>query len=346
MKIKEVKTRKSKSQVNELKLSSLIGNYGSAVASQMRGKNAGMTTQDIMTQNIFTKNFLSSALSSLKNAVQSGLVDINKSNPRVAVAKDIENTRTVKVAQPGDIGDITKPAPQAQAPAQAQAQPQAPQAQAPAQAQAQPQTPKGKTVPRQTVAQKVAAQKAAQKAAAQPKQPFAQKAAATKQKQANIKAAGIKNQPVKVKESYYDRLNVLFETILETVMPQESNTYTVKDYLKKVWFPQFMRGVNWQEHDAQIDQLLQQVQDTYAKDQGQAALKKLASFSLAISPRKSGKESSKTEKKPNELNKPITATWGKVQYTKTDKGWVDPKGRLADANTTKFLNQAVSQSTK
>lgn len=215
MKIKEVQTKKSKNQVNELKLSSFLGNYGDALTKQSFGQAGGLSKQDIMAANIFNKNFVSSALSNLSNGIKGGLIGM----PQAAPAK-------------------ATPAPAA--------------APAPSSAPAQP---------RQTVAQKAQAQL---------------------QRQAAMRQKG--NAPFKKpvrEDEIYDKLNFIFESILN-----EQDTYTIKDYLKTVWYPQFMKGVDYGANQAKIDQLLQQVENTYTKDRGRAALTQLAQLSFAISPRR------------------------------------------------------------
>jgi hypothetical protein len=210
MKIKEVQTKKSKNQVNELKLSSFLGNYGDALTKQSFGQAGGLSKQDIMAANIFNKNFVSSALSNLSNGIKGGLIGMPQAAPAPAAA----------------------PAPSS-APAQ----------------------------PRQTVAQKAQAQL---------------------QRQAAMRQKG--NAPFKKpvrEDEIYDKLNFIFESILN-----EQDTYTIKDYLKTVWYPQFMKGVDYGANQAKIDQLLQQVENTYTKDRGRAALTQLAQLSFAISPRR------------------------------------------------------------
>lgn len=221
MKIKEVQTKKSKNQVNELKLSSFLGNYGDALTRQSFGQAGGLSKQDIMAANIFNKNFVSSALSNLNNGIKGGLIGMPQAAPAPAAAP---------------------------APSSAPAAAPAPASSAPAQ-------------PRQTVAQKAQAQL---------------------QRQAAMRQKG--NAPFKKpvrEDEIYDKLNFIFESILN-----EQDTYTIKDYLKTVWYPQFMKGVDYGANQAKIDQLLQQVENTYTKDRGRAALTQLAQLSFAISPRR------------------------------------------------------------
>lgn len=285
MKIREIKTKKS-NPVNEIKLSSFVGDYGAALAKQTFGKNSGLTKQDMMASNIFTKNFVSSALSSLDNAVKGGIVSM----PTPAVQQD-------RLQVPPGVNPA--PAPTTK----------------PAKIQPNAQPAKPATV--------------------QPRQTVAQKAQAQLQKQQTMKQKGKVpfRKPVSEEEEIYNKLNFIFESIMN-----EQDTYTIKDYLKNVWFPQFMRGVSYKENQDKIDQLLQQVENTYAKDRGRAALTQLAQLSFAISPRKSKQD------KDSPATASITATWGNVKYTKGPKGWLDPAGKLADPNTAKILDQAVSSS--
>jgi hypothetical protein len=363
MKIKDLKSKKV---VSEIQLSSFgLGDYGSALGKQLVGKGGGLTKQDLMTQNIYIKNFVSNALSNLNNAIKGGLVDPKKTDKPAQTVPGASNPN-INVTVGG------KPVSAAPAnlykPTAAQAKP----------ASAAPQAPVGMKYsttfsPNATKAQTGTPAQTAP-AAAQPKQTVAQKAAAYKQQQAKIKAAGIKNQPKKpvtpnIRESSYDRLNALFEHILEAASPEQTDAQSVKDYLKTVWYPNYLKGVNWKPNEQQIDKLLQQVQDTYAKDNGRAALNQLASLSYSITPRSQSK-SNKTSADKNQADKKraaataasatavpapavaaaddddaIVATWGGVQYRKTMRGWKDKKGKYADANTAKILDQAIAQDT-
>lgn len=249
MKITEVQTKKTKNQVNELKLSSFVGNYGDALARQTFGQAGGLTKQDIMASNIFNKNFVSSALSNLSNGIKGGLIGMPQAAPAPAAAK-------------------ATPAPAA--------------APAPSSAPA-------------SVAAPAAAPAPASSAPAQPRQTVAQKAQAQLQRQAAMRQKG--NAPFKKpvrEDEIYDKLNFIFESILN-----EQDTYTIKDYLKTVWYPQFMKGVDYSANQSKIDQLLQQVEDTYTKDQGRAALTQLAQLSFAISPRRGQQSGAQKQGNPS-----------------------------------------------
>ena len=315
MKIKEVKTKKPKKPVNELKLSSFVGNYGDALLKQTFGQAKGRTKQDIMASNIFTKNFVSSALSSLDSAIKGGIVF----PPQKAAAPKAPKPKAQPApTTPQDAVD--------QRLQRAAASPTSPEASAAVDARiqrAQQQTPAPTSVSDKL-----------DRAAAQRGQ-----------------AMNKKMMP-RVRESAYDRLNSLFESILN-----EQAKYKISDYLRTVWFPQFMRGVDYKPNQANIDQLLKQVEKTYATDGGRAALTQLAKLSFAISPRKaqpkppdaapetvaSRQTQQPTAQAQQPQQAPLTATWGNVKYTKGPKGWVDAKGKLADPNTVKYLDQAAAQ---
>lgn len=366
MKIKDLKTKKV---VNELKLGSFgLGDYGSAMMKQAFGQGGGLTKQDLMTQNIYIKNFVSNALSNLNNAVKSGLVDVKKSDPKTATAADLDGSG---VAQQGDIGDwnlkdkmAKQKADQEQyrkdqeaanvaktRTAQAATNPENPEVSKAVDARMQraAQAQQNQTPAPANVGDKL------DRAAAQRGQNIPTTQNTPRNKKPLPKYAG----PTGIDESTYHHLNALFEVILETVMPQQSGTYSIKNYLKSFWLPGYLKGVNWKPNEQKIDQMLQQVQDTYAKDGGRAALNNLASLSFAITPRQTPKSSKnkKTRSTQSQQNQaqqqqkrkkkacdgPVV-TWGGQKYCKSDKGWIDKQGRAIDSNIAKILDQAIAKS--
>jgi hypothetical protein len=359
MKIKDLKSKKV---VSEIQLSSFgLGDYGSALGKQLVGKGGGLTKQDLMTQNIYIKNFVSNALSNLNNAIKSGLVDPKKVDPRKATAADFPTTKQM---QPGDLGDYNlkdKLAQQQKDKQQAainQAQ-AAKDKQASDAAQAKiNKAAAASASPAATAAADARVARAQQSQATQPTSVSDKldKAAAqrgqTPYTQTKQNTPGNTPPMPRVRESSYNRLNALFESIMETVVPQQSNTQSVKDYLKTVWLPGYLKGVNWKPNEQQIDKILQQVQDTYAKDGGRGALNQLASLSFSITPRSQPKTKKQKIAKPAAEpaakaaadDDAIVATWGGVKYTKTMSGWKDKNGKLADENTAKILDQAVTKS--
>lgn len=75
------------------------------------------------------------------------------------------------------------------------------------------------------------------------------------------------------RESRYDRLNNIFESLL-------TETESVGQFFKR-WLPTYMRGVNLS--DPHTQELIQKIEDTYAQDKGKAALTQLANAAYAAS---------------------------------------------------------------
>lgn len=366
MKIKEVKAKSSKSQLNELQLSSLLGDYGAAQQQQAFGFGGGRTKQDIMTQNIFIKNFVSNAISNLQTAIKGGVVDPKKTTPRKATAKDFDST--YKTMQPGDIGDWNlkdKMAQQAQVRkdqeianvanarmAAAAASPTSPEASAAVDARMQraAQAKQAQTPGPSSVDDKVdksAAQRGPQTSAIPQNTDPRNRFTAQQKKEPKKKFAG----PTGIDESQYQYLNLVFEAIMETVLPdqyEDGNVMTVDQYLKDVWFPNYMKGVDTTSNQQKINQIMQQVADTYPKDGGRAALTQLANLSYSISPRKEKKqpEKSKAVEPAVKQNAPAVAkpevpvvSVGKDKYTKSERGWMNDKKELVSAAMAQTLDQ-------
>jgi hypothetical protein len=75
------------------------------------------------------------------------------------------------------------------------------------------------------------------------------------------------------RESRYDRLNNIFESLL-------TEAESVGQFFKR-WLPTYMKGVNLS--DPHTQSLIQSIEDTYAQDKGKAALTQLANASYAAS---------------------------------------------------------------
>lgn len=60
-------------KLEELRLSSLIGDYGAAALKKMTGQAGGKTLQQQMAQDMFIKDFVGDAISSLETSIQGGL---------------------------------------------------------------------------------------------------------------------------------------------------------------------------------------------------------------------------------------------------------------------------------
>ena len=95
MKLNEFK----KPKLNEIDLSSFIGDYGSAALRTglgSLGRKNVLSTQDQMVKDQFIKNFTSRAYSGLQSGISSGLIDTNASGNPSALTKPV----TTKVSPP------------------------------------------------------------------------------------------------------------------------------------------------------------------------------------------------------------------------------------------------------
>lgn len=339
MKIKELKQKNSK-PLNELQLSSILGDYGAAQQQQTFGFGGGRTKQDIMTQNIFIKNFVSNALSSLQTAVKGGVVDPNKKVIPKASAKDFQPQSKPTVATQADIGDFDLKDKMAKQKAD-QEQYRKDQEVANVGKERMARAAASPTSPEASAAVDARMQRAAQATQAQTPAP-------TSVDDRLERAAA---QRGKTTESKYHHLNALFEAIMETVAvpDQDKTVYSVEQYLKKVWFPNYMKGVDFKANQQKIDQIIKQVADSYPKDGGRAALTQLANLSYAISPRKTKATPKKKKKKPaaepaakpaaEPAAKPEQVSVGGKMWMKGPQGWVDEKGEMASPTMAQAIDQ-------
>lgn len=110
-----------------------------------------------------------------------------------------------------------------------------------------------------------------------------------------MKAAGLS-------EDAYDRLNTIFESIMEAgEEPQQQGIYQ----FVRNWYADYMGNLNWKAHEPQINKLLQNVQTSYKTDGGKAALSQLAqaTYSLA-SATTAGRNGSRPSYADNEYASP------------------------------------------
>jgi hypothetical protein len=75
------------------------------------------------------------------------------------------------------------------------------------------------------------------------------------------------------RESRYDRLNAIFESLL-------TEAESIGQFFNR-WLPTYMKGVNLS--DPHTQSLIQSIEDTYAQDKGKAALTQLANAAYAAS---------------------------------------------------------------
>jgi hypothetical protein len=74
----------------------------------------------------------------------------------------------------------------------------------------------------------------------------------------------------------YKKLNAIFESIIEATGGQSISKYMTS------WFNKYMGGVDWTEHKEIVIPLIQAIENSYKKDKGKAAIKKLAQAAYGI----------------------------------------------------------------
>jgi len=317
-------------KINEFGLSDILGSWG---AAQLKG-TSGATTVQKMAQQKFIDNFVGDALSNLDIAIKGGLVAAGKSGQVAQPAN-----QTPAAAQP------TAQQPQSnQTPSQLnisyQGKPVAntapnlmpnakkPEVKQPGMsysttipAKNQPQTPAAATA---TATPASAASSAIQTSTQQPRQTYAQKGAAYQQQQSQRKALGKKNQPLNPSQrqsmpiryptreaSQYDQLNMIFESLVGEDYINEADPkqpMSISQYLSTQWYPGFMQGVDYSAGQDKIDALMKEIENTYSKDRGKAALNKLAQVSFALSANKLGGAVGKGATKSGTLPASTTAS--------------------------------------
>ena len=248
------------------------------IVSSIKGMFTGQGGYQTEVQDIFIKDFVQDALTSLNNGVKGGLVNPNAQAAAPAAA-----------APAGVSGTATQQGQAAQAPLKATTTsvkfngPGAPGA-APAagQASTKPQTQyMGKIAPNAGPATKPAA----------PASPFStptlnqpKTTVSTTPGNKNSKPGAITTggAGMTMKESAYDKMNRVFESIINIdEETQEAEARTIADFMMD-WFTQYMEGVNWQSSQAIVKQKLDKLQAEYPKNLNQN-LTDLARVGLALS---------------------------------------------------------------
>jgi hypothetical protein len=207
------------------------------IVSSIKGMFSGQGGYQTQVQDIFIKDFVQDAITSLNNGVKGGLI-----NPAAKSAGSSAQpaTGTANTAQPAGQQYMGKIAPNA-GPATKPAAP------------ASPFTTPTLNQPKTTVS-----------------------ANTTASKPGSITTGGV---GMKVKESPYDKMNRVFESIINIDEAPEART--IADFMTD-WFTQYMQGVNWQSSQAIVKQKLNKLQDEYPKNVNQN-LTDLARMGLALS---------------------------------------------------------------
>jgi hypothetical protein len=253
-----VKLNELKQPKNEaIDLSPLIGHYGQSFIGDTP---AGQDREGKMAKNIFVRNFMQKAISGLASAINSGLVDPNATSAAPTTQQPQAPAPAAPVTGVGN-----KPNTMANAPVSKTntAKPGNPNA-APA---AVTQTPAQVRQQKQAAATQVA------RAGMTPRP-----------KPAVWKSGRNPNAPAVARENTtFDILNKIFEGILNV---NEAAGQSISQYIQGL-FLEYLHGVKVPMNDpatvSKFKTLADEVQATYAKDNGKNALTKLADLGWALS---------------------------------------------------------------
>lgn len=296
--------------------SALMKNMG----NKMRGSGMGaMSTVDQMTKDNYINNFLGAASSSLNSAIQGDLVDPNAAStatpsPTPQPEPGGNNPPTTAPVAGGNTPPTTPGAPKtpdqirqeklaanaAAAQKQMAANPAVAKPSAPV-APAAPKTPAQIRQEKQAAATQNAQANMAPVSKLPANQPQVQAAnirqqkqtAATNTAQANMApyskvktapavwknnrnpAASAKRSPKMAESTTFDKLNYIFESIL-----LEADN-SISSFMQK-FFTKHLRGLDTSASQAKIKELADLVQQTYSKDNGKAAMIKMANLAYAL----------------------------------------------------------------
>lgn len=225
---------KSKKQVDEGFLDALIGDAGAAGLRSR--KTPGMTTHAQLTQDLFIKDFVGDAISSLSAGISGGFINLGITSGPAKTTPGVQPTTPVQAGQQG-----------------------------------RQMTPQQSAIANTQVARGI--------------QPTGIKMSPQQQKVSQLQAQKLKaaQKPKPVPESTYDKLNAIFESIMEATGGQ-----SVADYMT-AWFGKYMRGVDWQPHQSTVQPLIASIESSITQDGGKIggktrdAIKKLAQVGFALS---------------------------------------------------------------
>lgn len=280
-------------------LSNWIGDYGAAAAKQLgnrlRGDPEGaMSIQGKIAKEKFIQNFLGRASTSLNSGITSGRITTNVTPQAAAPAAQ-------PAAQPA-------PTPQPTAPATpAAARPSIAPTTAP------PSRPTiGNTPIHPMQVKSMQNNVARDKRVANMPPPNKKTFAADKRTPAQIaqmRRAGFSEN------SNYDKLNAIFESIMgedtsAATPTAPAGVETISQFLTK-WVEQYMAGTSFGDTNSinHIKSLIQNVENTYDKDKGKAALIKLANdlYSVAYSQGRLNQLQSPTQASPQSQSSRLSA---------------------------------------
>ncbi len=218
------------------------------IVSSIKGMFTGQGGYQTQVQDIFVKDFVQDAITSLNNGVKGGLIDATIKSTGAP-----KNTPPQAAASPQSSAAVPTTSPTQVPPAQQTGQTMSPQ-----------QTATAKMQTRAGI------------------QPTGQPMTASQRTQAQLQARKMQaaQKPRPVSESTYDKMNRVFESIIN-VDEEDVQLRTISDFMMD-WFTQYMQGVNWQSSQAIVQQKLNKIQDDYPNNIKQN-LTDLARIGLALS---------------------------------------------------------------
>lgn len=237
-------------------LSSMLGATPVAAVSGLLSRKG---TKQTLTQNAFIKDFVDDAITSISNGISGKFIDPKKSM-----------TGSTAPVPPPSPSPLASPKPTAAVPTTSPTQ-------------VPPAQQTGQTMsPQQTATAKMQTKAGMQ--------PTGQKMTASQRTQAQLQnrkmQAAQKPRPVK-EETSYDRLNSIFENIIEATDPNaavsDSGNPSIGDYMYD-WFNQYMSGVNWISKKDQVIPYLEKIEKDYnSVTKAKGAITQLAQVAYALS---------------------------------------------------------------
>ncbi len=88
-----------------------------------------------------------------------------------------------------------------------------------------------------------------------------------------------KNNTLYLAEQKFVKMNSLFESIMNL---SENQGVSIGKYMTD-WFASYMNNTKWESYKAQVEPMIQAIEDTFAKDKGKRAIKQLANTAFSIS---------------------------------------------------------------
>ena len=245
------------------------------IVSSIKGMFTGQGGYQTQVQDIFIKDFVQDALTSLNNGIKGGLIGTDVGSTDAAAPEEPASPDTpAEPATPTTPTTPTTPAPGGTAPATTPPPmrtvgPTSAQATVAASRKFNKDVTKAQSAQADVRISNDKLKKDAEIAAAKPK--F--------QQNATDRVAIQKARSAGLISEHYDRLNNIFESIIN--LDEEAKLRTISDFMMD-WFTQYMQGVEWSGSKAIIQQKLDQLQKEYPNNVKQH-LTNLAKTALALS---------------------------------------------------------------